>query len=111
MNRGMKVLQTFALPLGYVTILKKRRLLHSKISVLSHVGAEDEARTRYLHLGKVALYQMSYSRMGRCFSDFFIICKGRVFVKLKMRFFCWFFHAPQKKEPPGKRAALSRFLL
>ena len=25
-------------------------------------GAEDEARTRYLHLGKVALYQMSYSR-------------------------------------------------
>ena len=26
-------------------------------------GAEDEARTRYLHLGKVALYQMSYSRM------------------------------------------------
>ncbi len=24
--------------------------------------AEDEARTRYLHLGKVALYQMSYSR-------------------------------------------------
>ncbi len=26
-------------------------------------GAEDEARTRYLHLGKVALYQMSYSRI------------------------------------------------
>ena len=25
-------------------------------------GAADEARTRYLHLGKVALYQMSYSR-------------------------------------------------
>ena len=62
MNRGIRVLQTHALPLGYVTILKKRRLLHSKISVLSHVGAEDEARTRYLHLGKVALYQMSYVR-------------------------------------------------
>ena len=27
-------------------------------------GAADEARTRYLHLGKVALYQMSYGR--RC---------------------------------------------
>ena len=27
-------------------------------------GAADEARTRYLHLGKVALYQMSYSRNG-----------------------------------------------
>jgi hypothetical protein len=25
-------------------------------------GAGDEARTRYLHLGKVALYQMSYAR-------------------------------------------------
>ena len=28
-------------------------------------GAGDEARTRYLHLGKVALYQMSYARMKR----------------------------------------------
>ena len=26
-------------------------------------GAADEARTRYLHLGKVALYQMSYVRI------------------------------------------------
>ena len=26
------------------------------------IGASDEARTRYLHLGKVALYQMSYTR-------------------------------------------------
>ena len=25
-------------------------------------GADDEARPRYLHLGKVALYQMSYIR-------------------------------------------------
>ena len=28
-------------------------------------GAGDEARTRYLHLGKVALYQMSYARNSR----------------------------------------------
>ena len=27
-------------------------------------GAGDEARTRYLHLGKVALYQMSYARIN-----------------------------------------------
>ena len=27
------------------------------------IGAADEARTRYLHLGKVALYQMSYGRI------------------------------------------------
>ena len=28
-----------------------------------HIGAGDEARTRYLHLGKVALYRMSYTRI------------------------------------------------
>ena len=33
-------------------------LLHS-----GFFGADDEARTRYLHLGKVALYQMSYIRI------------------------------------------------
>ena len=27
-------------------------------------GAGNEARTRYLHLGKVALYRMSYARIG-----------------------------------------------
>ena len=31
--------------------------------VLSVFGAGDEARTRYLDLGKVALYQMSYARI------------------------------------------------
>ena len=49
----MRVLQTLALPLGHVTIF----------------GAADEARTRYLHLGKVALYQMSY---GRIFGAFYL---------------------------------------
>ena len=54
----MKVLQTFALPLGYVTIYEKRSFRSD-----SHFfGAGDEARTRYLHLGKVALYRMSYTR-------------------------------------------------
>ena len=50
----MKVLQTFALPLGHATIWS---------GVSARFGAADEARTRYLHLGKVALYQMSYGRM------------------------------------------------
>ena len=35
------------------------------------IGAADEARTRYLHLGKVALYQMSY---GRTFHLFLPVC-------------------------------------
>ena len=41
---------------------KKKALLlpDDKRSVLH--GAGDEARTRYLDLGKVALYQMSYTR-------------------------------------------------
>ena len=34
---------------------------------LLFVGAGDGARTRYLHLGKVALYQMSYARIMRSF--------------------------------------------
>ena len=60
MNWGMRVLQTLALPLGYVTIQEKRLL-----GAVSLFGAGDEARTRYLDLGKVALYQMSYARKRR----------------------------------------------
>ena len=40
-----------------------------KKDILSDVlfaGADDEARTRYLHLGKVALYRMSYVRVFSC---------------------------------------------
>ena len=40
--------------LSYRAILEQLLLLR--------YGAADEARTRYLHLGKVALYQMSYAR-------------------------------------------------
>ena len=58
MNWGMRVLQTLALPLGYVTVWKKEQN-HCSFFIC---GAGDEARTRYLDLGKVALYQMSYAR-------------------------------------------------
>ena len=34
------------------------------LSVPNLFGAGDEARTRYLHLGKVALYRMSYTRIS-----------------------------------------------
>ena len=50
-NWGIKILQTFALPLGYGALKN---------------GAVDEARTRDLHLGKVALYQLSYYRTLWC---------------------------------------------
>ena len=72
MNRGMRVLQTLALPLGYVTtgyiyiICKLFGKVYIYFLILMptllcghQIGAGYEARTRYLHLGKVALYQMS----------------------------------------------------
>ena len=61
----MKVLQTFALPLGHVTIMSEKPAFGAGFHYLS--GAADEARTRYLHLGKVALYQMSYGRIKSVF--------------------------------------------
>ena len=61
MNWRITVLQTGALPLGYGTIYKNR----NAIAFLFYlIGAGDEARTRYLHLGKVALYRMSYTRIS-----------------------------------------------
>ena len=44
-------------------------------------GADDEARTRYLHLGKVALYQMSYVRV----STLDIITNPKAFVNNQMK--------------------------
>ena len=58
----MRVLQTLALPLGHVTIFG--------VNISTPFGAADEARTRYLHLGKVALYQMSYIRILSFFTYF-----------------------------------------
>ncbi len=58
LNWGVELLQSSALPLGYGTLLKTEQRI-----LCSVIGASDEARTRYLHLGKVALYQMSYTRI------------------------------------------------
>ena len=67
----MELLQSSALPLGYGTILYRVCTFAEKYylgkkrgkEALPRFGASDEARTRYLHLGKVALYQMSYTRI------------------------------------------------
>ena len=43
-------------------------------------GAGDEARTRYLDLGKVALYQMSYARKREIDCSTRIgVCQSRIF--------------------------------
>ena len=68
MNWGVKVLQTFALPLGHGTMLTitgqpGAGYIKSDKPISFIKRAVDEARTRDLHLGKVALYQLSYYRI------------------------------------------------
>ena len=55
LNWGIADLQSAALPLGYGAGYK----ISGQKSGNLFVGAAYEARTRYLHLGKVALYRMS----------------------------------------------------
>ena len=50
---GIRVLQTHALPLGYSAILTTKDA-YCVFRCIS--GAEDEIRTRDVHLGKVTLY-------------------------------------------------------
>ncbi len=66
---GVELLQSSALPLGYVADKTDYAPEGEKIPG-EKIGAGDEARTRYLHLGKVALYQMSYTRIfAACVTD------------------------------------------
>ena len=60
LNWGVADLQSAALPLGYGAgyIKQLRAQIKTPATVFSN-GAGNEARTRYLHLGKVALYRMS----------------------------------------------------
>ena len=52
---------------GGSEFLSYRKNRTSNPDVLFRSGAGNEARTRYLHLGKVALYQMSYAREQKVF--------------------------------------------
>ena len=60
MNRGMEVLQTSALPLGYAASALSMTL-RGAVAVFLQAG--DRARTGDPNLGKVVLYQLSYTRM------------------------------------------------
>ena len=77
MNRGMEVLQTSALPLGYAA---------------RNYRAGDRIRTGDPNLGKVVLYQLSYTR-------FVITCKGR-FVMNCVGDYSKFFVLVKQKAPP-----------
>ena len=56
MNWGVELLQSLPYHLAMAPALEHWA---------PKIGASDEARTRYLHLGKVALYQMSYTRSDK----------------------------------------------
>ena len=56
-------------------------------------GAGNEARTRYLHLGKVALYQMSYARVNNSYyTTASTVCQH--FFSFSKNFFTAFFLPP-----------------
>ena len=54
LNRGIKVLQTLALPLGYSALFLAPK--RKKRKIVRIFGAGNEIRTRDIHLGKVTLY-------------------------------------------------------
>ena len=56
LNRGIKVLQTLALPLGYSAASARNPDKKLKKRTVRIVGAGNEIRTRDIHLGKVTLY-------------------------------------------------------
>ena len=58
---GGKQLSTGDLHWSFEPRLSKKEK-QTLMRLLFFFGAGDEARTRYLHLGKVALYRMSYTR-------------------------------------------------
>ena len=54
LNRGVRVLQTLALPLGYGADFPFFREIKNSAEIV--FGAGNETRTRDIHLGKVTLY-------------------------------------------------------
>jgi hypothetical protein len=53
----------------------------SSASFSGKSGAGEESRTLDLNLGKVALYQLSYSRMGTAFNDRAMYCNRNIINK------------------------------
>ena len=60
-------------------------------------GAGDEIRTRYLHLGKVALCQMSYARIDKGYYT-------KIFANVKS-----YFPGKAERSQSGKPMAVFRF--
>ena len=54
-------------PCSRLVLLSFQKQKHHPVGWCFVFGAGDEARTRYLDLGKVALYQMSYARKRKMY--------------------------------------------
>ena len=62
--------------------------------LLLFYGAGDEARTRYLHLGKVALYRMSYTREDMTYYNSFLENVNTFFPFFKNNFLATIYGLP-----------------
>ena len=65
---------TALLPRQKITFLRQKR--EANASLFLEIGAGKESRTLDLNLGKVALYQLSYSRIYRSFTLYNVSCDG-----------------------------------
>jgi cyclic-di-GMP-binding protein len=80
-------------------------LTHNRTLQGREIGAGNEARTRDLNLGKVALYQLSYSRTGTGRS------LKQICAALPSVFFVVFFRCPKAGEALAQLLALSSMTL
>ena len=80
-DRGLADLQSTALPLGYGAIFYF--VVSPRSEASRGNGAGNEIRTRYLHLGKVALCQMSYARILYAPGTEIMLCRGPREAKLR----------------------------
>ena len=84
MNRGMKVLQTFALPLGYVTMVKKRRLWRKRLFYFWS-GRRGSNSLPPPWQGGALPDELRPQIILSVLDGFYIICIFPRFVKLKIR--------------------------
>ena len=84
LNRGMKVLQTFALPLGYVTMVKKRRLWRKRLFCFWS-GRRGSNSLPPPWQGGALPDELRPQIILSVLDGFYIICIFPRFVKLKIR--------------------------
>ena len=105
MNRGIRVLQTHALPLGYVTIGKKRRLLAKNKRLFTSWSGRRGSNSLPPPWQGGALPDELLPRL-LYFSDFYIICNRTLFVKANSRKIFRSFPRRKKRGRPAPPSSL-----